>query len=663
MEQLVWSQFTWEAVGAIAGAAAVAGAAATSLVTRVLPWMRNRLDSRSLRHRLGAADYHPSVLAAAVHNYVQPLCGDVDPAGREDYRSLFPISRPLFQVLDDVLHHARAPQYLLLLADSGMGKTSALINYYARNLRRWRGRLPVTLVYLGRKGVLERIRSVANKPDGVLFLDALDEDPEAIRDHHGRVRELMEAAEGFRAVVLSCRTQFFFKDEEITRDVGIAKLGPRPAGEAGEYRFQKLYLLPFSDRQVDRFLRTRYPLWRRGERQHARQVLARVGDLSARPMLLAYVDDLVQKGERLDSLVDAYERIVQAWLDREESHVGDVRSLRSFCEQLAVDIYLRREERGGEHVTVAEIATLAAKWNISLERWKLTGRSLLNRDAVGNFKFAHRSIMEYLFVRTCTGAREAISVEESGSPSLGALAMRIQWTDQMRRFAVDFLRRRERFATLTANIMALRRFERKAGSRLIAHLIRDYVDVHGFSVGPRGRDVSENDPALALLRLCHLYMMEGDFSGRSSLSALDTERSRPDAFVRLEYVARPDDTVVALEAAYLRPAHLVIVEQGPEGFVLSASVVASSLDGTSKPAVTAPLVLKGVETVWFEFVPTRPEHAVMLRARKRLANLMETLRLPVGQTHAVRYASWKEAVRDSEGYRRRRSRGVLDPTR
>ncbi len=35
----------------------------------------------------------------------------------------------------------------------------------------------------------------------------------------------------------------------------------------------------------------------------------------------------------------------------------------------------------------------------NIDNWKLTGKSLLNRDFNDNYKFAHRSIMEFLFVK------------------------------------------------------------------------------------------------------------------------------------------------------------------------------------------------------------------------------------------------------------------------
>jgi len=55
----------------------------------------------------------------------------------------------------------------------------------------------------------------------------------------------------------------------------------------------------------------------------------------------------------------------------------------------------------------------------------MRGRSLLNRDAEGNYKFAHRSIMEYLFVRRLVSGDEGCREEIL--------------TDQMKQFLVEIL--------------------------------------------------------------------------------------------------------------------------------------------------------------------------------------------------------------------------------
>jgi hypothetical protein len=231
----------WNMVAALAAATAVLGSGAHVAITKIWPWLRARYSSQSLSNRIGGGEYTPFLLANALFPYVEPLCSQVDPSGREDFRALVPMAKPLFGVLDEFLQEGLGARYLILLADSGMGKTSALINYYARNLRRRRPR-EIVLLYLGAPHLLDRIDESQPSYEKILFLDALDEDTAAIADHRERVLEVMQTARQFRGVVISCRTQFFLKDEEITRETGIVRYGPRRAGVSGTYEFQKLYL-------------------------------------------------------------------------------------------------------------------------------------------------------------------------------------------------------------------------------------------------------------------------------------------------------------------------------------------------------------------------------------------------------------------------------------
>lgn len=120
--------------------------------------------------------------------------------------------------------------------------------------------------------------------------------------------------------------------------------------------------------------------------------------LTVRPMLLAYIPDLLASGAQVRRSFELYEAMVDSWLERESRWVKK-ESLREFSEHLAMDLYCNRERRGAERIPTDELSRLAAQWAILLESWQLTGRSLLNRDAAGNYKFAHRSIMEFLFVR------------------------------------------------------------------------------------------------------------------------------------------------------------------------------------------------------------------------------------------------------------------------
>lgn len=302
-------------------------------------------------------------------------------------------------------------RHLFILADSGTGKTSFLLNYFAFNLRRprWQKRHNIALIHLGSPDCDERIQQIENPDETVLFLDALDEDVKAVKGHGDRIRELMTRCDKFSHIVITCRTQFFPSDEEIPKEAGVARIdpGPRSAGESGVFKFWRLYLSPLSDTEVRQYICRRFPIWRiwrRKSRLDALAFAAKIPALCARPMLLAHIPDIVKSKTPVRTVSDLYEVMIDGWIERESAWTDKV-ALRKFSERLAVEIYTSRDTNRSEKMPDAALSELARSWDVSLEPWQLTGRSLLNRDAEGNFKFAHRSIMEYLVANNVENAR------------------------------------------------------------------------------------------------------------------------------------------------------------------------------------------------------------------------------------------------------------------
>ena len=241
----------------------------TAVLTRAYPWAIAKLDSRSLEKHLGT-----EVNAErSIRYYVRPSCQSLDPAGDDESRLVIGTQEQLFAKLDTILSSDSEFRYIILLADSGMGKSSALINYCARHLRKWRKPYKVELIPLGTSDADERIAKIENRRGTVLFLDAFDEDVLAIADHAERLRLLIKVTKDFRKVVITCRTQFFPKDDELPTRTGILKLGGRAAGEPAEVYFHKLYLSPFSDVEVDKYICRRYPWWRHRKRKLARNLV------------------------------------------------------------------------------------------------------------------------------------------------------------------------------------------------------------------------------------------------------------------------------------------------------------------------------------------------------------------------------------------------------
>jgi hypothetical protein len=305
----------------------------------------------------------------------------------------------------------------MLLADSGIGKTTALINYYLRHTRRWRNpNFDLALITLNLPEADSLIKAIDDKANTVLMLDALDENTIGIDDHVECLGHILKLTSEFRCVLISCRPHFFSKDEEIPEDTGIRKVAGRRAGQKAEYSLHQVYLLPFDNQQVKKYLRQKYPIWRQ-ERKQAFDIITKIPKLAARPMLLAYTDDLVRAKKKFKYSYELYEEMVNAWLDREIKEQGP---LRQFSELLAVNLYLNRERRKSETIPRTELINLAKEWGVDIEDWKLSGRSLLSRDSTGNFKFADNSVMEYLLV--CQVFRGALQT------------LQTPWTDQMHLF-------------------------------------------------------------------------------------------------------------------------------------------------------------------------------------------------------------------------------------
>ncbi len=387
-------------------------------------YLRPYLAKRQIERDFGADSFDAEQIRVAATHYIPPDCSQLDPAGAEDDRKMVSLRQPLIPLMDLILGDPSYTRHFLLLADSGMGKTSFLLNYYLRNRnRRRKHRFRISVVPLGRANALASIAEIQHKKDTILFLDAFDEDTLAIEDHRTRLVQIMEACEDFRRVVISCRTQFFAHDEEIPKQTGIARVHPRRAGERRYYEFQKLYLAPFSDAQISEYLRGVYPLSQWIRRRESKKVVVRMGDLATRPMLLALVPELVESKTDASELFELYEFMVDKWLLRESDWISpDL--MGEISRTIAVDLYLHRSERGAERIDLAALSALVDLSKTEIEKWKLTGRSLLNRDAVGNYKFAHRSIMEYLII--CA----AISGDDR--------ALNVAWTDMMRLLFVSW---------------------------------------------------------------------------------------------------------------------------------------------------------------------------------------------------------------------------------
>src|SRR5262249_17511441 len=138
------------------------------LTSRTFPWLKALRESRRAGKNLDPY-YSTADTSRSIRYYIEPFCQDVDPAGAEEPRFVSGVRQKLFEALDDALLRETELKYIILVADSGMGKTSAFINYYARHLRRWRHQNQIALIPLYRSDADDRIAAIENKSETILL--------------------------------------------------------------------------------------------------------------------------------------------------------------------------------------------------------------------------------------------------------------------------------------------------------------------------------------------------------------------------------------------------------------------------------------------------------------------------------------------------------------
>lgn len=331
-------------------------------------------------------------------SYIEPFCQEVNPADRHD-EDFFISREPLFKKISEFLKmktYQQGNNQLFILSDAGMGKTSFLVMLKLLHLTSfWPKDYNCVLEKLG-ENTLSKIFEIDNKRKTLLLLDSLDEDPNA----HGRVRErlveILSATKSFNRVIITCRTQFF---PSIEKD---------PLELPGRVRIDSFvcpskYISIFDDNQVDAYLNKRFPkrLFQRNSEKKikALEIVSRMASLRCRPMLLSFIEDLVSSSKfwTVGSEYAIYNSLVENWLLREQTKTGlDPQILFHACAKLAFELQSKKAVK----ITSTELDELIETMELlgTVKSIDIKGRSLLNKNSSGDYRFSHYSIQEFLVV-------------------------------------------------------------------------------------------------------------------------------------------------------------------------------------------------------------------------------------------------------------------------
>ncbi|MCX6583451.1 MAG: pentapeptide repeat-containing protein [Candidatus Aminicenantes bacterium] len=333
--------------------------------------------------------------------YVEPNCQETNPADRHEEDFLVS-SEPIYKKIDEFLRAKFLDQpgnnQMFILSDAGMGKTSLLVMLKLLHLTSfWPKNKDCVLKAFGTKTLAE-IQLIEDKMKTVLLIDALDEDSETYGQVKERLLEVLKATKNFFRVIITCRTQFFPEVEKNPFD--------RPGLiTVSGYVCPAKYLSLFNDEKVDLYLKKRFPgnalnFENKKKIKKAKELIGQMGSLRCRPMLLSYIDKLMDspiiRAEQNEYKI--YKALVDSWLLREEAKAGAPKNeLFRVCEILAKEISLR----GAREISEADLDQLIddiaeLKYVKAID---IKGRSLINRNSSGNYRFSHHSIQEFLLTK------------------------------------------------------------------------------------------------------------------------------------------------------------------------------------------------------------------------------------------------------------------------
>jgi len=316
--------------------------------------------------------------------------------------------------INDILNRKNTNRDLYcVLGGSGMGKTTFAIHLFKEYVWKYKKEtLPfeISLFSLSDDSVIEKINEIANQKEHVLILDALDESSQATKDFAAYIDKLEKAIKDFRIVVITCRTQFFKKEEEELKESKLRNYGINK----GFRTYNRQYISPLADNDIVDYIDKKYPFSllrpstykNKKKREKAKLIIRSSGNIMVRPLMLSYIDSLLGDSNDIVSTNDMYHHLISSWIGREadmisgaEERVKIKDAIWSLSQKLAINLYKNRRRRNGYYIPSDEFDQFKVMNGYDSIDYSFDSRSLVNRNSSGDIKFAHKSFLEFFLAK------------------------------------------------------------------------------------------------------------------------------------------------------------------------------------------------------------------------------------------------------------------------
>ena len=153
-----------------------------------------------------------------------------------------------------------------------------------------------------------------------------------------------------------------------------------------------------TDEDIKKFLRKRYH-YNLKKFKRAWKIVEKNKNLSVRPLLLRFMDELLEEEYSFEYDFQLYEYLFDKWIERERRNINEElgKNLYEECLIMAKKIYSQWQKSGKIGVYLNDIKTDMSFDGI--EAIQLKGHALINRTSDGMYKFSHKSYWEFLLAK------------------------------------------------------------------------------------------------------------------------------------------------------------------------------------------------------------------------------------------------------------------------
>lgn len=362
--------------------------------------------------------FERNTASLAQENYIKTKCQNVDPSDEINLKSSF-----AFAAKEDLLkfflkkvfkNSNTVNKFYLILADSGMGKTTFMVNLYIRyntfvNSLLNKSKMTLLPLGIGYEELIVYLGKIQNKENHILLLDGFDELPESNNENiEEYFHKIIDQTKDYKTVIFTCRTHYFSSEKDEPNELKIKKFNTRGNGF---HSVKKMYISPFDETDIKKYINRTFNIFQLNQKKRAYEIVKNTDDLLFRPMLLSYIKDLIKyNNEKIFFKVDVYEILIASWLERETNKYPEKerldfkKNLAFFSYELSRLIYENFDDNG-LYITLEEVERLSKEYKIDLTKIELKSRSLLNRNSKGLYKFSHKSIFEFLLAYLAYNSR------------------------------------------------------------------------------------------------------------------------------------------------------------------------------------------------------------------------------------------------------------------